>query len=142
VLTASLWDAHPDHRTTYKAVQAAAEVVCKNQGIPVAILSAIIHDEVPKEPPFCCLGDLRWPNAGPNLDYEALSDFPDRPRPPMWDVTYYVSDFVNVRTESLNMHKSQVQGNKELCMILVWKPFYQGWMNKVEEVFYKEILEP
>ena len=140
VITASFWDAHPDHRVTYLAARAAAEIVRNERGIPVRLLHAIVHDEIPCNISFCCLGDLHWPNPGPNLDHSALFDFPSRPRPPLWDVINDVEEFVSVRVDALNAHESQIKGAPELCMIVMYKKYYYDWMDKAVEVFYEEIL--
>ena len=140
VITASFWDAHPDHRATYCAARAAAEVVRTRRGIPVTLLHAIVHDEVPFPFPICCPGDLFWPNRGPHLDHGALSSFPARPRPPFWDVIHDVEDFVEVRNEALKQHESQVKGYPELCMVVYLKSYYEAWIEKTEEAFWEEIL--
>jgi LmbE family N-acetylglucosaminyl deacetylase len=140
VITTSFWDEHPDHRVVYQAARAAGEIVRTQRGIPVTVMHAIVHDEIPINIPFCCVGDRHWPNPGPHLDHSALEDFPERPRPPFWDVVYDVTDLVSVRTEALNQHVSQVKGWPELCMIVFLKRYYYYWMEKTEEVFYKEIL--
>lgn len=142
IITTSLWDAHPDHRTTYWATRMAASKVAAERGLPVRLLSAIVHDEFPNGPPWCCLGDVVWPNEGPYLDYATLSDFSARPRPPLWDVLFNVADLGSVRRDSLKAHASQVDGNAELCMVLVWKAYYERWMEKVEEAFYEERFGP
>jgi len=107
VITASFWDAHPDHRATYYAARAAAQVVRTRRGIPVTLFHAIVHDEVPFPFPICCPGDLFWPNRGLHLDHGALSNFPARPRPPFWDVIHDVEDFVEVRIEALKQVRSR-----------------------------------
>ena len=140
VITTSFWDNHPDHRVVYQAARAAAEIVRTQRGIPVTLMHAIVHDEIPINIPFCCVGDRHWPNPGPHLDYSALADFPKRPRPPFWDVVYDVTDLVSVRNEALNQHVSQIKGWPELCMFVYYKQYYYNWMEKTEEVFYKEIL--
>jgi LmbE family N-acetylglucosaminyl deacetylase len=140
VITASFWDAHGDHRGAYQAARAAAEVVRSQRDIPVRLMHAIVHDEIPLPFPICCPGDLFWPNDGPHLDHERLSDFPARPRPPPWDVVQDVGDLVAVRVEALNEHESQVKGNPGLCMFVYLKSYYQAWMEKTEEAFWEEIL--
>ncbi len=142
IITTSLWDAHPDHRTAYWGARQAAQVVATEQRIRVQLLSAIVHDEFPRGPEWCCLGDIVWPNEGPFLDYFTLSDIPERPRPPIWDVLFNVGDLRTIRSASLSAHTSQVEGNAELCMILLWKPYYQRWMEKIEEAFYEEYFVP
>jgi len=142
IITTSLWDAHPDHRTAYWAARMAASKVAAARGVPVRLLSAIVHDEFPGGPAWCCLGDVVWPNEGPYLDYATLSNFSARPRPPLWDVLYNVADLASVRRDSLGAHASQVAGNAELCMVLVWKAYYERWMEKVEEAFYEECFGP
>jgi LmbE family N-acetylglucosaminyl deacetylase len=138
VITSSMWDAHPDHRAVYQAARAAAEFVRGDFGIPVTLLHAIAHDEIPADLDFCCLGDLHWPNPGPHLEYTALLDFPQRPRPPCWDLVQDITELVPVRTAALKQHVSQVEGWPELCMVLVLKSYYRYWMEKTEEVFYEE----
>ena len=140
VITTSFWDAHPDHRTTYHAARAAAEVVRSRRGIPVTLLHAIVHDEIPIPFPICCPGDLFWPNDGPHLDYYRLSDFRARPRPPYWDVVNDVEDLAGVRSEALNKHESQVRGYPALCMTVYLKSYYRAWMEKTEEAFWEEVL--
>lgn len=140
VITTSFWDAHPDHRTAYRAARAAAEVVRSRRGIPVTLLHAIVHDEIPIPFPICCPGDLFWPNEGPQLDHGTLSDFRARPRPPFWDVINDVGDLVQVRYEALNQHESQVRGYPALCMFVYLKSYYTAWMEKKEEAFWEEIL--
>ena len=140
VITGSFWDAHPDHRVAYQAARAAAEIVRAQRDIPVTILHAIVHDEIPVDIDYCCLGDLHWPNPGPRLDPSALADFPERPRPPIWDLVQDVTDLVSVRTEALNQHESQVNGWPELCMVVFLKRYYLYWMEKTEEAFFREIL--
>jgi hypothetical protein len=43
VITASFWDGHPDHRTTYHAARSAAELVRIQRGIPVTTLHATVY---------------------------------------------------------------------------------------------------
>jgi LmbE family N-acetylglucosaminyl deacetylase len=140
VITTSFWDAHGDHRVAYRAARAAAEAVRSRRGIPVRLMHAIVHDEIPFPFPICCPGDLFWPNRGPHLEHERLSDFPARPRPPPWDVVQEVSDLVTVRVRALNEHESQVKGHPGLCMFVYLKSYYQAWMDKTEEAFWEEIL--
>jgi len=140
MITASFWDAHGDHRITYRAARTAAEVVRAQRDIPVTLLHSIVHDEVPFPFPVCCLGDIHWPNLGPHLDHAALMDFPERPRPPFWDVVVNVEDFVQVRSDALKLHKSQVEGYPELCMTVFLQNYLPAWMNKEEEAFWEEIL--
>ena len=140
VITGTFWDAHPDHRTTYHAARAAAEVVRTQRDIPVTILHAIVHDESPFPFPFCCPGDLFWPNNGPYLDHGALADNPERPRPPPWDRVHDVADVAAIRIEAMNEHVSQFAGNPELCMFVLLKRFYESWLEKTQEVFWEETL--
>jgi len=67
-------------------------------------------------------------------------DFPERPRPPFWDVVVNVEDFVQVRSDALKLHKSQVEGYPELCMTVFLQNYLPAWMNKEEEAFWEEIL--
>jgi len=138
IITASSWDAHPDHRVAYTAALAAAGRVKSERGIPVTLLSAIVHDELPWEASSCCLGDMHWPNPGPVLAYQALCNSRIRPRPPLWDVIYDVSDLIAIRTAALRKHASQVKGNPSLCMIVIYKVYYRRWMEKTNEAFWKE----
>jgi LmbE family N-acetylglucosaminyl deacetylase len=138
IITGSEWDAHPDHRTAYTAARSAALRVIAGRKIPVTLLSAIVHDELVIDSSYCCLGDLHWPNKGPRLDYETLSNSQIRPRPPKWDVIMDVSDLTSIRTDALNAHVSQVSGYPKLCMVLVYKEYFRRWMEKTQEVFYKE----
>jgi LmbE family N-acetylglucosaminyl deacetylase len=140
VITASFWDAHPDHRTIYQAARAASEVVSSQRNIPVTILHAIVHDESPFPFPICCPGDLFWPNNGPHLDHDALADNPERPRPPPWDRIYDVADVTTIRVEAMNEHVSQFTGYPELCMFVLLKRFYKGWLEKTQEAFWEETL--
>jgi LmbE family N-acetylglucosaminyl deacetylase len=142
VITASRWDAHGDHRTAYRAARAGAERVRSARGIPVVLLSAIVHDEFRFQLPFCCLGDAFWPRSGPQDDHAALVDTRARPRPPAWDVAWDASDLVAVRREALRRHASQVEGHEELCITFptVATSFMEHWMEKAQEVFYREEL--
>jgi len=138
VITASFWDGHPDHRTTYWAARAGAERVRTERGIPVTILHAIVHDDIPFF--ICCPGDLLWPNNGPHLDHAALRNFYWRPRPPLWDRILDVEDVAALRAEALNQHVSQIVGYPELCMTVYLPRYYQAWLEKTEEAFWEEIL--
>jgi len=139
VITTSFWDGHPDHRTTYHAARSAAEVVRIQRGIPVTILHAIVHDDIPF--PICCPGDLFWPNNGPLLDHAALFGFPPwRPRPPSWDRVLDVEDVAAFRAEALNQHVSQIVGYPDLCMTVYLPRYYQAWLEKTEEAFWEEAL--
>jgi len=138
VITASFWDGHPDHRTTYRAARAGAERVRTERGIPVTILHAIVHDDIPF--PICCAGDLFWPNNGPLLDYDALTNFFWRPRPPFWDRVLDVEDVAALRAEALNQHVSQIVGYPDLCMTVYLPRYYQAWLEKTEEAFWEEVL--
>ena len=141
-MTAAKYDAHPDHRTAYRAARLAAEAVRAQRHIAVRIWSWIIHDEV-EDPnfPVCCAGDLHWPSAGPTDIYRALTDTPQRPRPPLWNHTEDVSDLVAIRHDALAQHVSQVVGNPDLCMDVLTPGFYARWQGKQEEPFYAEVLE-
>jgi LmbE family N-acetylglucosaminyl deacetylase len=138
VVTASFWDGHPDHRATYGAARAAAERVRSERGIPVTILHAIVHDDIPF--PICCPGDLFWPNNGPLLNHSALVDIPPRPRPPLWDRVLDVEDVAAFRAEALNRHVSQIVGYPDLCMKVYLPRYYRAWLEKTEEAFWEEIL--
>ena len=139
VITASFWDGHPDHRTTYRAARAAAEVVRIQRGITVTILHALVHDDIPF--PICCAGDLFWPNNGPHLVHAALFGFPLwRPRPPFWDRILDVEDVAAFRAEALRKHESQIVGYPDLCMQVYLPRYYRAWLEKTEEAFWEEIL--
>ncbi len=140
VITTSFWDAHSDHRITYRAARTAAEVVRAQRDIPVTLLHSIVHDEIPFPLPICCLGDIHWPNPGPRLDHTALMDLQGRPRPPPWDVIVNVEGLVQVRSDALKLHRSQVEGYPELCMMVFLKNYLPAWMEKAEEAFWQEIL--
>jgi len=141
VITASFWDAHPDHRTTYHAARAAAERVRTRQGIPVTILHTLVHDESPFPFPICCPGDLFWPNDGPLLDYNAVADTPDRPRPPPWNLVYNVENLLPHRQAAMLAHESQFIGYPELCMLVLLKRYYRAWEEKTQEAFWEETLQ-
>jgi LmbE family N-acetylglucosaminyl deacetylase len=138
VITTSYWDGHPDHRATYQAARAAAERVRTERGIPVTLLHAIVHDDIPL--PICCAGDLFWPNNGPLLDHAALIHIPTRPRPPFWDRILDVEDVAAFRAKALNQHRSQIVGYPDLCMRVYLPRYYQAWLEKTEEAFWEEIL--
>jgi LmbE family N-acetylglucosaminyl deacetylase len=138
IISASVWDGHPDHRVDYNAARSAALAVSSSLKIPVTLLSAIVHDEFLIDLGFCCLGDLFWPNKGPRLNYCTLANSRQRPRPPKWDLTYDISDLGSIKSEALSAHVSQIKGYPELCMIVLDKEYYRRWMEKKEEVFYKE----
>jgi len=140
VITASFWDAHPDHRTTYHAARTAAETVRNQLDIPVTLWHSIVHDEFLFPFPICCPGDLFWPNSGPTLDHDILVDLSVRPRPPPWDVVADISDLQALRIEAMNKHESQFKGNWGLCMFVFLNRFYQSWQEKTEEAFWEEIL--
>lgn len=140
LITGSFWDAHGDHRAAYRAARAGGEAVRAKRHIPVTLLHSIVHDEVPFQAPFCCLGDLFWPRPGPQDDFAALTDSAERPRPPFWDVVSDVSDLVSIRAQALREHDSQVYGRPDLCIIFPMKRFMENWMGKAQEVFYQEKL--
>ena len=140
-MTAALYDAHPDHRTAYHAARQAAERL-RQQGQPdVRLWSWIVHDEITDLTiGACCGGDLHWPSAGPTDDYHALTDTPERPRPPLWNHVEDVSAAAGIRQQALAQHVSQVVGYPPLCMKVYIPRFYTRWLEKVEEPFYEEIL--
>jgi LmbE family N-acetylglucosaminyl deacetylase len=138
IISGSVWDGHPDHRVDYYSAKSAALAVSSNLKIPVTLLSSIVHDEFIIDLGFCCIGDLFWPNKGPKLNYCTLANSIQRPRPPKWDLTYDISDLSDIKSEALNAHVSQVKGNDQLCMVVILKEYYRRWMEKKEEVFYKE----
>ncbi len=142
VITASLWDAHGDHRTAYRAARAGALRVRAERGIPVTLLSGIVHDEWRFDVSFCCAADGSWPEAGPQDDYPELLDSRARPRPPPWDVVYDASDQGDLRRRALERHASQVEGNPGLCISFptVATRFMRAWMDKRQEPFYREEL--
>ena len=140
VITSSFWDAHGDHRTAYRAARAGAEAVRNERGIPVTLLHSIVHDEMPFEVPFCCMGDLFWPRPGAQDDYGALTDSAARPRPPFWDRVDDVSELVTVRTQALLQHDSQINGRPDLCILFPMKRFMENWTEKAQEVFHEEEL--
>jgi LmbE family N-acetylglucosaminyl deacetylase len=139
-LTTAVYDAHPDHRTAYRAARRAAEIL-RQQQLDVRIWSWIVHDEAADLTlPVCCGGDLHWPSAGPRDNYFALTDVPARPRPPMWNHVEDVSDSTGIRHDALAKHVSQVVGYPPLCMKAYIPTFYTRWTEKVEEPFYEEVL--
>jgi len=139
LLTTSIYDGHPDHRTAYHAARQAAEILHQRQ-LDVRIWSWIVHDEVSRDITPCCVGDFHWPASGPHHNYLALTDAPSRPRPPHWDRVEDVSDAVNIRHEALAQHVSQVVGYPPLCMPVYIPDFYTRWNQKIEEPFYEETL--
>lgn len=140
ILTASRYDAHPDHRTAYRAARAIAERLAAD-GVAVRLWSWIVHDEIGVvDVPRCCIGDFHWPSAGPTDDYAALTDAPVRPRPPRWNHVEDVHDLVDVRRDALARHVSQVVGWPPLCMPVYLPAFYTRWTDKVEEPFYEEVF--
>jgi LmbE family N-acetylglucosaminyl deacetylase len=138
IISGSGWDGHPDHRVDYYGARSAALGVSSNLKIPVTLLSAIVHDEFIIDLGFCCIGDLFWPNKGPKLNYCTLANSIQRPRPPKWDLTYDISDLGSIKSDAINAHVSQVKGYPPLCMTVLDKEYYRRWMEKKEEVFYKE----
>jgi LmbE family N-acetylglucosaminyl deacetylase len=138
IISGSGWDGHPDHRVDYYSAKSAALAVSSNLKIPVTLLSAIVHDEFIIDLGFCCIGDLFWPNKGPKLNYCTLANSIQRPRPPKWDLTYDISDLGSIKSDAINAHVSQVKGYAPLCMTVLDKEYYRRWMEKKEEVFYKE----
>jgi LmbE family N-acetylglucosaminyl deacetylase len=139
-LTAAIYDAHPDHRTAYRAARQAAEILRQRRQLDVHIWSWIVHDEAADLTlPVCCGGDLHWPSAGPQDSYFALTDVPARPRPPMWNHVEDVSDSTGIRHDALAKHVSQVVGYPPLCMKVYIPTFYTRWTEKVEEPFYDEV---
>jgi LmbE family N-acetylglucosaminyl deacetylase len=139
VLTTSIYDGHPDHRTAYHAARQAAAILHQQQ-LDVRLWSWIVHDEVSRDITPCCVGDLHWPASGRHHDYLALTDAPGRPRPPHWDRVEDVSDATNIRHEALAQHVSQVVGYPPLCMPVYIPDFYTRWNQKTEEPFYEEIF--
>ena len=138
ILTTSVYDAHPDHRTAYRAARQAAEVL-REQQLDVRIWSWIVHDEVSRiNVTPCCVGDLHWPAPGPHNDYLALTDATARARPPHWNRTEDVSALTGIRRAALAQHVSQVIGYPPLCMPVYIPGFYTRWTDKVEEPFYEE----
>jgi LmbE family N-acetylglucosaminyl deacetylase len=141
LLTTSIYDAHPDHRTAYRAAREAAERLSDERGLDVRLWSWIVHDEIPVvDVPLCCIGDFHWPAAGPRNDYLALTDAPVRPRPPRWNHVEDASDLTSIRRDALAQHVSQVVGYPPLCMPVGIPQFYTRWTEKVEEPFYEEVL--
>jgi len=140
LLTTSIYDGHPDHRTAYHAARAAGEILRQRQ-LDVRIWSWIVHDEVSRlNITPCCVGDLHWPAPGAHHSYEALTDAPARPRPPHWNRVEDASDLIDIRHEALAQHVSQVIGYPPLCMPVYIPDFYARWNQKVEEPFYDETL--
>jgi LmbE family N-acetylglucosaminyl deacetylase len=137
ILTASIYDAHPDHRTAYRAARTAADRLRAERGLEVELWSWIVHDEIANpNPPTCCIGDLHWPAPGPSDDYLALTDSPERPRPPRWDRSEEAGG--TIRRDALAQHVSQVVGYPPLCMPVYVPSFYTRWTDKTEEPFYVE----
>ena len=140
-LTASVYDSHPDHRVAYRATRRAADLLHHERHLGVSIWSWIVHDEIINlDPPFCCLGDIHWPSAGPVNDYAALTDAPGRPRPPMWNRVEDASDLLGLRHDALAQHVSQVVGYPPLCMHVLNPSYLHRWQEKAEEPFYEEVL--
>ncbi|HXQ20030.1 MAG TPA: PIG-L family deacetylase [Candidatus Acidoferrales bacterium] len=140
-MTTSLYDGHPDHRTAYHAARQAAEILANERHLAVRIWGWIVHDEVAQlNLPSCCQGDFHWPSTGSTDNYLALTDTPDRPRPPHWNLTQDVSDLTDLRHQALAQHVSQVVGYPPLCMPDYIPSFYVRWNQKVEEAFYEEVL--
>ena len=140
ILTAALYDAHPDHRTAYRAARAIAEQLAAG-GIAVRLWSWIVHDGIAAvDVPRCCIGDFHWPSAGTTDDYLALTDAAGRPRPPRWNHVEDVHDLVGIRRDALAQHVSQVVGWPPLCMPVYLPAFYTRWTDKVEEPFYEELF--
>lgn len=140
-LTTAPYDAHPDHRTAYRAARQAAEILHDEQHLAVRIWSWIVHDEYTNPNfPFCCPGDLHWPAPGPANDYTALTDAPARPRPPRWNHVEDVTDLTGLRRDALAQHVSQVFGYPPLCMTVPIPSFYDRWTEKEEEPFYEEVF--
>lgn len=138
ILTTAIYDAHPDHRAAHEAARRAAETL-RSRGVDVQMWTGIVHDEIAAvDVPICCAGDLHWPAPGPHDDYLALTDSPERPRPPYWDRIEDVSDVAWVRHDALWQHVSQVIGYPPLCMPVPIPDFYVRWAEKVEEPFYEE----
>jgi LmbE family N-acetylglucosaminyl deacetylase len=140
-LTTAPYDAHPDHRTAYRAARQAAEILHDQQHLAVRIWSWIVHDEFSNPNlPICCLGDQHWPAPGSTDDYTALTDVPARPRPPLWNHVEDVRDLTALRHEALAQHVSQLVGYPPLCMSVAFPDFYDRWTEKEEEPFYEEVF--
>ncbi|MFN8601635.1 MAG: PIG-L family deacetylase [Candidatus Binatia bacterium] len=138
ILTTARYDAHPDHRAAHEAARRAADVL-RARGLDVELWSGIVHDEIADvNVPICCIGDLHWPVDGPVHDYAALTDAPERPRPPYWDRVEDVRDVAFVRETALAAHASQVDGYAPLCMPVPIPEFYTRFAEKVEEPFWLE----
>ncbi len=138
ILTTAKYDAHPDHRAAHEAARRAAEAL-RARGIDVELWSGIVHDEIADvDVPICCIGDLHWPVDGPVHDHAALTDSPERPRPPYWDRVEDVRDVASVRVDALAAHASQVDGYAALCMPVPIPEFYTRFAEKVEEPFWLE----
>ncbi|HZR81217.1 MAG TPA: PIG-L family deacetylase [Candidatus Binatia bacterium] len=141
VITASLYDAHPDHRTAYHAARRAAESLARDRGVAVRLWSWIVHDEIRQpDPPICCAGDVHWPAPGPRTDLAALVDTSERPRPPAPDLVEDVPSGSAIRSDALSRHVSQVVGWPPLCMPVYVPAFYDRWIEKIEEPFYEELF--
>ncbi|HEY9159814.1 MAG TPA: PIG-L family deacetylase [Desulfomonilia bacterium] len=138
IISGSGWDGHPDHRVDYYCAKSAALAVSSNMKIPVTLLSMVVHDEFIIDLGFCCIGDLFWPNKGPAFKYCTLANSRQRPRPPMWDLAFDISDLGSIKSDAIKAHVSQVTGYPPLCMTVLDKEYYRRWMEKKEEVFYKE----
>jgi LmbE family N-acetylglucosaminyl deacetylase len=138
IISGSGWDGHPDHRVDYYGAKSAALAVSSNLKIPVILLSMVVHDEFIIDLGFCCMGDLFWPNKGPAFKYCTLANSKQRPRPPQWDLTYDISDLGSIKSDTIKAHVSQVTGYPPLCMAVLDKEYYRRWMEKKEEIFYKE----
>ncbi len=140
-ITSAIYDAHPDHRTAYRATRQAAEFLRRERQLDVRIWSFVVHDEAANlDLPICCVGDWHWPSVGPDNDYFDLTDVPGRPRPPMWNRVEDVSDRQDVRRDALAQHVSQVVGYAPLCMPVYNPSYYTRWQEKTEEPFYEEVL--
>jgi len=138
ILTTSLYDAHPDHRAAHAAARRAADVL-RRRGLDVELWSGIVHDEIADvDIAVCCVGDLHWPVPGPRHDYLALTDSPERPRPPFWDRVDDVSDLGSIRRDALAQHASQVVGYPPLCMPVAVPDYYTRFTDKLEEPFFVE----
>jgi LmbE family N-acetylglucosaminyl deacetylase len=138
IISGSGWDGHPDHRVDYYGAKSAALAVSSSLDIQVTLLSMVVHDEFIIDLGFCCIGDLFWPNRGPLFKYCTLANSRQRPRPPRWDLNFDISDLGSIKSDAINAHVSQVTGYPPLCMTVLDKEYYRRWMEKKEEVFYKE----
>lgn len=138
IVTTAKYDAHPDHRAAHEAARRAAATL-RARGLDVELWSGIVHDEIADvDVPICCIGDLHWPVDGPTHEYRALTDSPERPRPPYWDRVEDVRDVAFVRMDALAAHASQVAGYAPLCMPVPIPEFYTRFAEKVEEPFWLE----